>query len=90
MAASRKKTKPTPTRWYAGDAPFEDLSASEQLAHEIVQEYRDLAPSVERIMVAELTEPQRHRALELFQTSLGDLGDPNRDPRNAIAAVGVV
>ncbi len=88
MAASKKKKKPSSTRWYSGDAPFEDLGPSEQLAHEIVHEHCDLAPSVERIMAAELTEVQRHRALQLFRTSLGDLGDPNRDPRNAIVAAG--
>lgn len=83
MAAS-KKTQFRPTRWYGGDTPFDELDPSEQIAHRIVQKYGDLAPSVERIMAADLTAPQRQRAIGLFQASLGDLDDPNRDPRHAI------
>jgi hypothetical protein len=84
MAASRKKAKPT--RWYNGDTPFEELDPSEQIAHTIVQEFGDLAPSVERIMAADLTAPQRRQAIGLFQASLDELGDRNRDPRHAIEA----
>jgi hypothetical protein len=83
MVASKKK--PRPTRWYKGDTPFDELDPSEQVAHEIVQEFGDLAPSVERIMAADdLTAPQRLHAVNLFRASLNDLGDPHRDPRNAI------
>ena len=89
MAASNKrptrKKQLRSTRWYDGDTPFDDLDPSEQIAHRIVQEFGDLAPSVERIMAADLTAPQRQLAIGLFQTSLDDLGDPNRDPRHAIA-----
>lgn len=84
MAASRKK--PIHTAWYDGETPFEELDPSRQVAHQIVELHRDLAPSVDRIMSADLTEPQRHRAIGLFQTSLVASDDPHRDPRNAIAA----
>ena len=83
MAASRKK--PRSTRWYSGDTPFDELDPSEQVAHLIVQEFGDLAPSVERIMSAGLTASEREHAISLFQASLGNLDDPNRDPRHAIA-----
>ena len=82
MVASKKK--PRPTRWYSGDTPFDELNPSEQIAHNIVHEFGDLAPSVERIMAADLTKAQRQRAMNLFQASLDDLDDPNRDPRHAI------
>jgi hypothetical protein len=82
MVASKKK--PRPTRWYSGDTPFEELDPSEQVAHGIVQEFGDLAPSVERIMVSDLTAPQRLHAVNLFRASLQEPGDPHRDPRNAI------
>ena len=81
-------TKKQPiTRWHDGTTPVEDLSAPEQLAHDIVSQFRDLAPSVERIMDAELDEEQRERALGAFRDSLASPGDPNRDPRVAIANV---
>ena len=85
MAVSKKNKKQLrTTRWYSGDTPFDELGPSEQIAHLIVREFGDLAPSVDRIMVADLTAPQRQRAMSLFQTSLDDLDDPNRDPRRAI------
>jgi hypothetical protein len=79
------KNKQPATRWYDGITPIEDLAANEQLAHEIVSRHRDLAPSVERIMAADLTDDQRHHALTTFHDSLTRIGDPNRDPRTAIA-----
>ncbi len=82
MVASKKK--PRLTRWYNGDTPFDELDPTEQIAHHIVQEFGDLSPSVGRIMTADLTAPQRQRAIGLFQASLGSLDDPNRDPRRAI------
>jgi hypothetical protein len=83
MVASKKK--PRPTRWYKGDVPLEELDPSEQIAHHIVQEFGDLAPSVERIMAADLTAAQRLSAIDMFRASLRTPGDPHRDPRNAIA-----
>jgi hypothetical protein len=53
-----------------------------------VQRYGDLTPSVERIMQAELSETQRHRAITSFRESLAGNGDPNRDPSYAIAHCG--
>ncbi|MFZ4718278.1 MAG: hypothetical protein ACOYMR_02570 [Ilumatobacteraceae bacterium] len=82
MAAKPKRTK---SHWYDGTTPFEDLDVTQQLAHDIVTERSDLTPSVERIMSAELSDEQRHQALEAFAASLAVLDDPNRDPRVAIA-----
>lgn len=78
------KKKPPVSRWHNGTTPVEDLAPTEQLAHEIVTEFGDLTPSVERIMDAELTDDQRGVALNAFRDSLGTIGDPNRDPRVAI------
>lgn len=72
------------TRWHDGTTPIEDLAPNEQLAHQMVSDFSDLAPSVERIMNAELTDDQRHVALTSFRDSLERVGDPNRDPRVAI------
>jgi truncated hemoglobin YjbI len=83
MATSKKK-KFRATRWYDGDTAFDELDPSEQIAHQIVDQFRDLAPSVERIMAADLTAPERQQAIGLFQAALDDLDDPNRDPRHAI------
>ncbi len=84
MAAAKKK--PRSTRWHRADASDEELDPSEQTAHEIVVEFGDLEPSVARIMDADLTAAQRRHAINLFRSSLGDLGDPHRDPRRAIEA----
>ena len=50
------------TRWYDGSTPIEELPPTEQLAHALVSQYGDLAPSVERVMEAELDDDQRGRA----------------------------
>jgi hypothetical protein len=36
-------------------------------------------------MTAELDDDQRLAALSSFHASVGQIGDPNRDPRTAIA-----
>jgi hypothetical protein len=69
-------------------ARLEEMTPVELLADEIVTVYGDLTPSVERIMHAELSDSQRHRALSLFRESLDRIGDPFRDPRYAIANCG--
>ncbi len=79
-----KRKKPV-TRWHDGTTPLEDLTPSEQLAHQIVSDFGDLAPSVERIMEAELDDAAREQAMTAFSESLGNPDDPNRDPRVAIA-----
>ena len=78
------KAKIIVTRWFNGETPLEELSECEQLAHQIVVVRADLTPSVTRIMDAELAEDKCLQALTLFETSLNELGDPNRDPRVAI------
>ncbi len=79
----KRKKVPT-TRWHNGTTPVEELAEDEQIAHQLVSDFADLAPSVERIMDSDLEAPGRVHALTAFQASLGQLGDPNRDPRVAI------
>jgi len=59
---------------------------SEEVATAIMARYRDLAPSVNRIMHARLTEEGRFRAITLFEQSLDRPEDPMRYPAGAIAA----
>lgn len=79
------KAKKVNSRWSEGSADVDDLPPRERLAHDIVSAHGDLLPSVERIMDAELTEDQGVAALSAFRDSIGVAGDPNRDPRVAIA-----
>jgi hypothetical protein len=81
MATTSRRT--AAQRW---PKPPEDAGPSELIAHEILAAYRDLTPSVDRIMTAGLDDTQRLTAITLFRDSLGSIGDPNRDPRAAIAA----
>lgn len=84
-----EKRKPNPKRaaenWKAVGSAHE-LSPVEQAAHSIVTDRPDLMPSVERIMESDLDADGRGRALGLFAEALITPGDPNRDPRVAIAA----
>lgn len=80
-----KPKKPTSSRWFDGSVDLEDLPPRDRLAHEIVSAHADLLPSVARIMNADLGEEQGLVALASFRDSLGKAGDPNRDPRVAIA-----
>lgn len=79
------KAKKVTSRWSDGSVDIEDLAPRERLAHEIVSQHGDLLPSVERIMDSELDEEQGLVALTAFRDSIGTAGDPNRDPRVAIA-----
>ncbi len=81
MAVSKKKPA---TRWHDGSKPIEDLAPDEQLAHALVSEFGYLKPSVEHIMDSELPEAGREHALTAFRASLGNLDDPNRDPKIAV------
>ncbi|MEX2625834.1 MAG: hypothetical protein WD225_03060 [Ilumatobacteraceae bacterium] len=82
MAKARAKKKVT--RWSDGSVPDEELAPNERIAHEIVSAKGDLAPSVQKIMDAELDDDARQAALEAFRSSLDEVGDPNRDPQVAI------
>ena len=77
--------KPILSPWFDGNTPLEELPASDQVAHDIVLEFGDLKPSVMRIMDADLDDDQRLNAMVAFRDSLQDPGNPNRDPRVAIA-----
>jgi hypothetical protein len=68
-----------------GELP-ENHTPSEAAAHALLEERRDLEPSVKRIMDSELTEPGRLHAIGLFRDSLTSPGDPNRTPANAVEA----
>ena len=83
MATNKKATK-IADDWRSAGSPA-GLGEAEQAAHAIVTKRPDLMPSVERIMVAELTPEGRVQALALFDVALVTPGDPNRDPRVAIA-----
>jgi hypothetical protein len=85
MVIKKRAGKPPPNPYLtAGSA--DELSPANRIAHDIVAERRDLLPSVERIMNAGLAESATIGALELFRASLQTPGDPNRDPRVAIAS----
>ncbi len=64
----------------------EDDSPSGLVAAEILARYGDLAPSVKRIMQAELSDAGRLHAITLFRESLSSPSDPMRNPVGAIAA----
>ena len=81
---AKAKAKKKLTRWSDGSVPDEELAPNERIAHEIVSDKGDLAPSVQKIMDADLDDEGRRVALESFRDSLGEVGDPNRDPQVAI------
>ena len=75
------------TRGKQAATPAHDINtASGLIAHEIVQQYGDLAPSVNKIMGAGLTEEGQLTAIDAFRGALSTPADPMRDPRNAIEA----
>jgi len=85
-AMVKKSTRHALANPYLRAATPDDLGPADRIAYDIVADRRDLLPSVERIMNAGLDEESRVGALTLFRSSLGVVGDPNRDPRVAIAA----
>lgn len=85
MVTSRRSAK-LPANPYLTAATPDDLGPAERIAYDIVAARRDLLPSVERIMNADLDTDSTVGALTLFRSSLNSAGDPNRDPRVAIAA----
>lgn len=62
-----------------------DASDLHRAAHTILTQRSDVLPSIERILHAGLSDDVAIRALGLFHDSLGSNGDPNRDPRVAVA-----
>ena len=83
---TRKRPTSAHSNPYLKSATPDDLGPANRIAYDIVSERRDLLPSVERIMNAGLDEDGTVGALTLFRSSLNATGDPNRDPRVAIAA----
>lgn len=83
MAATKSNRKSPAPDWRTPGIP-DELSETDQLAHAIVTERRDVLPSVERIMSADLDPDARTRALTLFSNALQTPGDIYRDPRLAI------
>jgi len=83
-----KRSKKQPDNPYLNAESPDELEPANRVAYEIVAERRDLLPSVERIMSAELDADARVRAMNLFRDSLGQPGDPHRDPRVSIANAG--
>ena len=86
MVARKRSTK-APHNPYLTSATPDDLGPANRIAYDIVAERRDLLPSVERIMNAGLDEDGTVGVLTLFRCSLTAAGDPNRDPRVAIASL---
>jgi hypothetical protein len=83
--AVRKRSTKAPNNPYLTAATPDDLGPADRIAYDIVAERRDLLPSVERIMNAGLDADGTVGVLTLFRCSLTAAGDPNRDPRVAIA-----
>jgi hypothetical protein len=84
MAVKKRSTKAPPNPYLTSATP-DDLGPANRIAYDIVAERRDLLPSVERIMNAGLDEDGTVGVLTLFRCSLTAAGDPNRDPRVALA-----
>ena len=72
--------------WCDATVDVATLTPEQRVAHELVLRRRDLTPSVQRIMDAPLSADARGVALAAFSRALDTPGDPNRDPRVAIAA----
>ncbi len=84
MARRTAKHKQSATEPYLDPDPDEPLEGANLVASEILAERRDLLPSVQLIMTAELDDDAKMNAVELFRDSLDQVDDPNRDPRVAI------
>jgi hypothetical protein len=82
---TKQQPKRTARRSQSAASSTEHLSESARLGADILAERNDLRPSVERILYGGLTDETATRALTLFRNSLTVAGDPNRDPRIAIA-----
>jgi hypothetical protein len=80
----KKSRAKVPVNPYRSTTSPDDLGPADRIAFDIVAERRDLLPSVDRIMNADLEVEARVRAITLFRDSLTRMGDPHRDPRVAI------
>ena len=85
MAVARKSSKVVAM----SAAALAELSPAARVAHDILATRSDLAPSVDRIMNAELSDNQRLTAITKFSESITAIDDPFRDPRYAIAHCGL-
>ena len=81
---AKRAKKPPVNPYLVADSP-DELGEADRVAYDIINERRDLMPSVERIMEAEIEDDVKVRAISLFRDSLAQPGDPNRDPRVSIA-----
>jgi hypothetical protein len=70
--------------YLTSDSP-DDLGPSNRIAYDIIRDRRDVLPSVELIMNANLDDDARLRAITLFRDALTNPGDAHRDPAVAIA-----
>jgi hypothetical protein len=84
MAVARRTPKVVPMT----AAALAEMSPSARVAHEIITARSDLAPSVNKIMDADLSDSQRLTAITKFSASISAIDDPFRDPRYAIAHCG--
>jgi hypothetical protein len=84
VAKRTAKNKRSASEPYLDPDPAEPLEGANLVASEILADRRDLLPSVQLIMSAELDDDARMNAVELFRDSLDQIDDPNRDPRVAI------
>jgi hypothetical protein len=82
----KKSRAKVPANPYRSTTSPDDLAPADRIAFDIVAERRDLLPSVDRIMSADLEDEARVRAITLFRDSLTRAGDPHRDPRVAIVS----
>lgn len=87
MTTQRRSAKGPPNPYLTAATP-DELEPANRIAYDLIHDRRDLLPSVERIMTADLDEAQRLRAMTLFRDSFAEVGDPHRDPRVAIAKSG--
>jgi hypothetical protein len=83
--STKKQVRHDVSRPYLSRPFPEDASALHRAAHTILTQRGDVLPSIERILQAGLPDEVAIRALGLFHDALSTTGDPNRDPRVAMA-----
>ena len=82
---TKKQSGKLPANPYLTSASPDELGPSNRIAYDIIRDRRDVLPSVERIMNADLDDDARLRAITLFRDALTTPGDAHRDPTVAIA-----